>query len=356
MLLLLSDVAVIVHSFSLSPPSTMKRVSQKLTSESSSVISSSAIFSKTLLSASSSASSEIQKQQEQLNTSYYAAAGAPKVDMSKYNLPSLDTILSEWTAVVQTSSSTQDGGVFLTTKTKKELFIDTLSYAIPRSGGLGLLLTEIAGGRSDGIGITIIEEVLANGNAAQYSGLLPGDSIISLSVSQSTGNNVDTTRVATECLSYDATIDAITSLPIPMSENEVVVVTVKRIRRQPKVTVKLQYPPVNEEEMKQDEDVIVELYAGENLRRALLTRGIKLNDKLAIRFDSGGSGDCGADGTCATCVVGVTKGLELLSPMTQQESQILSAKPRWRMACKAIVGYGMMEGELTLQVNPRQWS
>lgn len=322
----------------------------------------------------SSASSEVQKQQEQ--RSYYAAAGAPKVDMSNYNLPSLDNILSEWTAVVQTSSlsSLQDeGGIFLTTKTKKELFVDTLSYAIPRSGGLGLLLTEIAGGRADGIGITIIEQVIANGNAAQYSGLLPGDSIISLSVLQqqqqqqsnnygNNDNNVDTTtttttRVATECLSYDATIDAISSLPTPMSDTEVVVVTVKRIRRQPKVTVKLQYPPNNNiDEEKQEEDVIVELYAGENLRRALLTRGIKLNDKLAQRFDSGGSGDCGADGTCATCVVGVTKGLELLSPMTQQESQILNAKPRWRMACKAIVGYGMIEGELTLQVNPRQWS
>ena len=192
--------------------------------------------------------------------------------------------------------------------------------------------------------------------------LLAGDSIVSLSVSQrstSGTNDVETTRVSTECLSYDATIDAITSLPTPVSDTEVVIVTVKRIRRQPKVTVKLQYPPTNnddDEEKQQEEDVIVELYAGENLRRALLTRGIKLNDKLAIRFDSGGSGDCGADGTCATCVVGVMKGLELLSPMTQQESQILSAKPRWRMACKAIVGYGMMEGELTLQVNPRQWS
>ena len=229
---------------------------------------------------------------------------------------------------------------------------------------MGLLLTEIAGGRADGIGITIIERVLADGNAARYSGLLAGDSIVSLSVSQrstSGKNDVETTRVSTECLSYDATIDAITSLPTPVSDTEVVIVTVKRIRRQPKVTVKLQYPPTNnddydDEEKQQEEDVIVELYAGENLRRALLTRGIKLNDKLAMRFDSGGSGDCGADGTCATCVVGVTKGLELLSPMTQQESQILSAKPRWRMACKAIVGYGMMEGELTLHVNPRQWS
>jgi hypothetical protein len=154
----------------------MKRVSrhQRRISKSSS-----AILSKTVLSA-SSASSEIQEQQERQNSSYYAGACAPKVDMSKYDLPSLDDILSEWTAVVRTPSSLLDGGIFLTTKTKRELFVDTLSYAIPRSsGGLGLLLTEIAGGRADGIGITIIERVLADGNAARYSGLLAGDSIVS---------------------------------------------------------------------------------------------------------------------------------------------------------------------------------
>jgi len=47
--------------------------------------------------------------------------------------------------------------------------------------------------------------------------------------------------------------------------------------------------------------------------------------------------------------------MELLNPMGQQESQILSQKPRWRMACKAVVGYGMAEGDMTLQVSPRQW-
>ena len=48
-------------------------------------------------------------------------------------------------------------------------------------------------------------------------------------------------------------------------------------------------------------------------------------------------------------------GKELLSPTSTQEAQILAKKPRWRMACKAIVGYGMQEGDMTLQVNPRQW-
>ena len=98
-------------------------------------------------------------------------------------------------------------------------------------------------------------------------------------------------------MAYDATIEAITSLPAPISSDEEVVLTIKRLRRQPKVNIKLQYPPYLEEP-----DVNIELFAGENLRRAMLTRGIKLNDKLAERFDSGGMGDCGSDGTCATCV------------------------------------------------------
>eukprot|EP00584_Thalassiosira_punctigera_P023016 CAMPEP_0172553768 /NCGR_PEP_ID=MMETSP1067-20121228/51642_1 /TAXON_ID=265564 ORGANISM="Thalassiosira punctigera, Strain Tpunct2005C2" /NCGR_SAMPLE_ID=MMETSP1067 /ASSEMBLY_ACC=CAM_ASM_000444 /LENGTH=325 /DNA_ID=CAMNT_0013341999 /DNA_START=142 /DNA_END=1119 /DNA_ORIENTATION=- len=282
---------------------------------------------------------------------YYAAAGAPSVNMDKYNLP-LERSINEWTAVVQAESSMQSSGIFLRAK-DKELFVDTLQFAVRREGGLGLLLTEIAGGREDGVGITIIEEVLAGGNA-ERSGIVAGDSIVALTVASTdeNGMNVNEMRidVATECLGYDATIDALTSLPPPASAEDEVTLTVKRIRKQPKVNVKLQYPPYLDEP-----DVSIELFAGENLRRAMLTRGIKLNDKLAERFDSGGSGDCGSDGTCATCVVGVTKGKDLLSPMGQQEEQILKKKPRWRMACKAVVGYGMTEGEMTLQVSPRQW-
>jgi ferredoxin len=195
--------------------------------------------------------------------------------------------------------------------------------------------------------------VLKGGNA-EDSGIVPGDSIVALTVNEVSGGTMDAEEVrlsvSTEWLGYDATIEALMSLPPPVSSEEEIVLTVKRLRRQPRFNVKLQYPPHLDEP-----DVNIELFAGENLRRAMLTRGIKLNDKLAQRFDSGGSGDCGSDGTCATCVVAVTKGMELLSPMKEQEGQILSKKPRWRMACKAVVGYGMAEGDLTIQVNPRQW-
>ena len=55
------------------------------------------------------------------------------------------------------------------------------------------------------------------------------------------------------------------------------------------------------------------------------------------------------------CVVAVSKGDELLSPKAIQEAQILKKNPRWRMACKTVVGHGMQDGEMTIQVNPRQW-
>lgn len=217
-----------------------------------------------------------------------------------------------------------------------------------------MILIEIAGGREDGVGITIIEEILEGGNA-ENSGIVPGDSIVALTINKSSseGMVVDQERidVSTECLAYDPTIEAITSLPPPTSPDDEIILTVKRIRRQPKVNIKLQYPPEMDEP-----DATIELFAGENLRRAMLTRGIKLNDALSQRFDSGGTGDCGADGTCATCVVSITKGMELLSPTKSQEAQILSKKPKWRMACKTVVGYGMTEGDMTIQVNPRRWA
>lgn len=288
----------------------------------------------------------------------YAAAGKPLVNMNAYNLP-LETILDEWTALVTPKTPLQEEGIYLNAKSNKDYFVDTLQFEIPREGGLGLILTEIAGGREDGVGITIVEELVEGGNS-EGSGILPGDSIVGLEVFQSINDsNGDSTimtsneeriGVVTECFGYDKTVDAILSLPSPSTTTETILLTIKRIRRQPKVTLKLQFPPEDDEP-----DTTIELFAGENLRRAMLTRGVKLNDALASRFDSGGTGDCGAEGTCATCVVSIPRGMDLMSPMKVQESQILANKPRWRMACKAVVGYGMQEGEITVQVNPKRW-
>jgi ferredoxin len=278
------------------------------------------------------------------------------VDMNQYNLPNLETVAEEWTANVIPKSSMQDEGIYLGARSSKDIMVDTVKVDFPRKCGLGLELLEIAGGREDGLGITVVSKIVPGG-AADGSGVIEGDSISQITLckqssSQSDGLPVieDQVAVVVECLGWDKTVEAIQSLPSQETDDETIILTLKRLRRKPKVQVTLQYPP----EFGED-DIKIELFAGENLRRALLVRGVKLNDAFAERFDSGGSGDCGAEGTCATCAVEVRKGQELLSPAKTQEAQIFAKKPRWRMACKAIVGHGMQEGELTVRLSPRQW-
>ena len=281
------------------------------------------------------------------------------VDMNVYNLP-LDQIAQEWTATLVPQSSLREEGIYLGAKSSKEIMTDTVKVNIPRrvGEGMGIELLEIAGGREDGFGITVVDG-LVEGGCADGSGVMVGDSIVGVSVKKirrdsgangglSDEEEVDSVDV--ECFGYDKTVEALGGLPVAESNDEIITLTLKRLRRKPKVTVTLQYPPHENEP-----DTTIELFAGENLRRAMLTRGVKLNDALSRRFDSGGTGDCGAEGTCATCVVGVVQGDELLSPKKQQEAQIFQKNPRWRMACKAVVGHGYREGEMTLRVNPRQW-
>jgi ferredoxin len=286
-----------------------------------------------------------------------AGAGAAKVDMNQYNLP-LETVVEEWTANLVAKSANTEGGVKLACKTQREILVDTVRVSFPRKPdmGLGILLQEIAGGREDGLGITLVSG-LVEGGAAEDSGILEGDSVVKVALvktNQVQGAGVSDVEqqfeVKTECFSYDATVDAILSLPPAQSEDETFVVTLKRLRRKPKVIVKLQYPPSQNEP-----DTTLELFSGEILRQAMLVRGVKLNDPLARRFDNKAAGNCGASGLCTTCAVSILKGGELLNPMKNSERQMMAANPRWRLACKTVVGFGMQEGEITVRVNPRQW-
>jgi 2Fe-2S iron-sulfur cluster binding domain len=298
---------------------------------------------------------------QESSSSKFSGAGPVTVDMNMYNLPNLEDIAEEWTAVVVPATPLQEEGIYLQPRNRQEILADTIKVAFPRlpDCGLGLELTELAGGREDGIGITIVSG-LVQGGAAESSGVMIGDSVVKVELQKQSrkGNTILTVEeseelfaVQTECLGYDKTVEAILSLPpADASVQETFVLTLKRLRRKPKVKLNLQFPPEMGEE-----NISLEIFAGENLRRAMLVRGVKLNDKLASRFDSGGPGDCGAEGTCATCAVAVVTGQDLLSPAGTQEAQIFRKHPRWRMSCKAVVGAGMKEGELTVRVSPRQW-
>lgn len=307
-------------------------------------------------------SSSYEKTTRNIATQTLQGAGPASVDMNQYNLP-LNQIEEEWTANFVQKTAEKEQGVFLGAKNESENFVDTVMVTFPRSkdAGLGIELTELAGGRDDGLGITVVTG-LVPGGSADGAGILPGDSITEVSVvrmkRQTGGDSLlvleekqQQWNVRTECFSYDATVDAILSLPFFVEGYEdIFTLKMKRLRRKPMVTVKLQYPPEQNEP-----DTTIEMFAGENLRQGMLVRGVKLNDPLAQRFDTKSEGNCGAGGLCRTCSVSVLNGGELLNPQRVAEEQMLRDNPRWRLACKAIVGFGMKEGEMTVRVNPKQW-
>ena len=301
-----------------------------------------------------------------------AGAGNATVDMNQYNLP-IEEIYQEWTANLVAKTANTEEGVVLGCRSSRELMVDTVQVSFPRNNnqggaGLGIQLEEIASRPEDGLGITLVTS-LVEGGLAQGTDILPGDSITKVSLLRRTRRNDYTSSSldvqeelfeapSTECLNFESTMAAIASLPPPPAPSskatriteDLYIVTLKRLRRKPKVTIQLQYPPEQGED-----DVTLELFAGEILRQAMLTRGVKLNDPYAQRFDTKNDGNCGANGLCRTCAVSIMKGEELLNPKKLSEAQMLADTPRWRLACKAVVGWGMKEGEITLRVNPRQW-
>jgi ferredoxin len=291
-------------------------------------------------------------------TQILQGAGDATVDINQYNLPQ-DQIEAEWTAQAVQKTTERETGVFLRPKDDRNNFVDVLQVVFSRieGQGLGIELKELAGGRDDGLGITLVTGLVPSG-AAERSGILYGDSIAEVSIVRrkvTTTIGLEETQQVfsrkTECLSYEKTVQAIQTLPpIKPGFEDSFRLTVKRLRRKPKVKVNLQYPPEQNEP-----DVQIEMFAGENLRQGMLIRGVKLNDPLAKRFDTKSGGNCGAGGLCRTCAVLVREGNDLLNPQRVAETQMLQDNPRWRLACKAIVGFGMKEGEMTVRVNPRQW-
>jgi len=312
-----------------------------------------------------SQSSLFGKTTRNIATQVLQGTGEPAVDLNQYNLP-LSVIQEGLTANFVQKPTENRGKIRLQARDNTAHYVDAMIVTIPRmqenGGGLGIELLELAGGRSDGIGITIVSGLVAGG-PAEDAELNPGDVLSSVSLirrrkqqqqqqSAMIAEEEEEFSVSTECLAYDGTVEAIgrTIPPLDNRYEDVFVLKVKRLRRLPKVTVRLQYPPEQNEP-----DTTIEMYAGENLRQGMLIRGVKLNDPLAKRFDTKSEGNCGAGGLCRTCSVCVMAGDDALNPQRVAEKQMMQDTPRWRLACKAVVGYGMKEGEMIVRVNPNQW-
>ena len=288
-----------------------------------------------------------------------------KVDANKYNIP-VEEASELWTASVQeTKNALREAGVpYLDSKSKDYFVDDIISIQLSRQGGgLGLELLEIAGGRVDGIGITIVSGVTKGGNAEQ-AGILPGDSIVGVTVFDTTISSGSTSsssgsaassgqgiveetksrQIGCECRDFDSTIDALTFFPV--EDYDTLVLDIKRIRRWPKIQVKVEYPPSQCAEGV-DNVKELELFGGENLKRALLTRGIVMDDPGQPKCDY-----CGSN----ACYVRIYRGKDLLNPMGTTEEKLMKRNPGVRLSCKTTVGYNMQEGELGMQVNLSQWN
>ena len=267
------------------------------------------------------------------------AGPTTRESLNRFNLNSIEDIKKEWTCSFVTKATESDAKVFLKPRNERENFVDVVIVSFPRNKqapGLGVQLEEISGGRQDGLGITMVTGVVPGGAAhCAMLDLLPGDVLSKVTNTRKTVQDMTETEqqfsVLTECLDYDGTVAAIQSLPVVETDpscSDTYTLIVKRLRRKPIVNVHLQYPP-NQQDA---QDTTIQLFAGENLRQAMLVRGVKLNDPLAKRFDTKTGGNCGAGGLCRTCAVSVLAGKELLNPQRVAEQQMLADAPRWRLA------------------------
>ncbi|XP_075480407.1 photosynthetic NDH subunit of subcomplex B 3, chloroplastic [Primulina tabacum] len=95
---------------------------------------------------------------------------------------------------------------------------------------------------------------------------------------------------------------------------------------------------------------------GQKLRDIMLDNNIDLYGPYARPLLN-----CAGGGTCASCMVEVVEGRELLSPRTGKEKEKLKKKPKnWRLACQTTVGGSDSRGLVVIQQLPEwkshEWS
>lgn len=180
----------------------------------------------------------------------------------------------------------------------------------------------------------------AQGAAEGVATVQPGDAIVA--VADRTGAR----RIRTEGATYDEVAMAIGTM---RASSTSIRLSLKRMVRRGVAKVSAILPDGEEFEY--------DAYDGENLRMGLLARGKKVNDQTSTRYDNkpAGTGDCGGNGLCCTCVVSVTAGLQSLTPKATSEKQILARSPgRYRQSCKARIAVGdNEEARVRFVVGPR---
>jgi ferredoxin len=231
-----------------------------------------------------------------------------------------------------------DEGLFGFDSRDNRYGLEVVKTKVSTDGGLGLVLTEMAG-NVDGRGLVLISEV--SGNAAKASPPIQvGDVLIGV-IAPSTNFRERTTG-----LNYDRTIEAIGRAKEAATDG-ILMLEINRLVKRAEIVVEVQDSEGNIRE--------ISTLAGENLRRLLLRKGIKLYDTNTRRFDMPfAKGDCAGEGLCGTCLVEVQEGEHLLSPKDSLEELITKGRPlKWRATCRTVVGPDNKPGCIRLRPKPQ---
>ena len=189
--------------------------------------------------------------------------------------------------------------------------------------GSGLILLGPEGGFTEAEVSGLVEGGAAAAHAAEtqasggYAYAMPNDALIAVYPGRE-----GSLGYMLEAASYDATIEAIGQALSATPPGAPITLTLGRIVRRGRAQVTAVDPDGSESQFV--------CYEGENLRMGLLRRGLRLNDQTARRYDNkpAGTGDCGGNGLCATCVVSVLSGGVNLTPKRPSEKNLLSRVAR----------------------------
>lgn len=245
-----------------------------------------------------------------------------------------------------------DEGIFGLDSKDNRYGIEVVRTELSVDGGMGLVLTEMAGS-PDGRGLVLVSEVSGNALDASPHPILVGDCITGVMTSD--GDNRDGGRhrmfERTVGLNYDGTVEAIGAVKEAVAAaggGDKIVLELNRLVERARVSVE-----IDDEEGNRIQTI--EALAGENLRRLLLRKGIKLYDQDTKRFDMPfATGDCAGEGLCGTCLVAVREGMDLLNDRHPDEDLITRGRPAsWRASCRAVVGADNKPGTVKVQVRPQ---
>ncbi|KAL7577708.1 hypothetical protein ACA910_015216 [Epithemia clementina (nom. ined.)] len=214
-----------------------------------------------------------------------------------------------------------------------------------KSDGLGLVLTELAG-NADGRGLVLISEVAGNAAKASFP-IHVGDVITGI---RTTDGKF---QARTTGLNYEGTVEVIglakEAATGPQGDG-ILSLQLNRLVKRATIVVQVQ-------DEKGDFATTIEARAGENLRRLLLRKGVKLYDRRTKRFDMPyATGDCAGEGLCGTCLVAIksSSSNDCLNPKDNLEALITKGRPMsWRASCRTVVGANNQDASLCIQVKPQ---